>query len=107
MPHFIIQQNEFGIWFYELVSAEGSVLLTGTKHDFKQSCLGEILSVRMNGVYAESYELRVSPSKDHFFILRSMGSEKVIGVSEMYSHPEGCEKAITQIKKYVEKAKVK
>lgn len=107
MPQFVVKQNESGIWFYELVSPERSVLLTGTKHDFKQSCLGEILSVRMNGVYAENYELRVSPSKDHFFILRSMGSEKIIGVSEMYSHPEGCEKAINQIKKHIEKAKIK
>ena len=107
MPHFVIQQNESGIWFYELVSPEGSVLLTGTKHDFKQSCLGEILSVRMNAVYVENYEQRISPSKDHFFILRSMGSEKVIGVSEMYSHPEGCEKAINLIRRQVENAKIK
>jgi uncharacterized protein YegP (UPF0339 family) len=35
-----------------------------------------------------------------------MGSEKIIGVSEMYSHPEGCEKAISQIKKVIEKAKI-
>lgn len=107
MPQFVIQQNESGIWFYELVSPEGSVLLTGTKHDFKQSCLGEILSVRMNAVYAKNYEQRISPSKDHFFILRSMGSNKVIGVSEMYSHLDGCEKAIAQVRKWAENAKLK
>lgn len=107
MPQFVIQKNKSGIWFYELITDEGSVILTGTKHDLKQSCLGEILSVRMNGVFPQNYEIRLSPSKDHFFILRSMGSENIIGVSEMYSHPEGCEKAINYIKKQVEEAKIK
>jgi uncharacterized protein YegP (UPF0339 family) len=107
MPQFVIQETETGTWFYQLIAPEGSILLTGNKLDFKQSCLGEILSARMNGVYQENYEQRISPGKDHFFILRSMGSEKVIGVSEMYSHPEGCEKAINQIRKHVEKAKIK
>jgi uncharacterized protein YegP (UPF0339 family) len=106
MPHFKIQQSETGLWYFQLLSAKGSILLTGTKHELKQSCMGEILSVRINAAYSENYELRVSPSKDHFFILRSMGSEKIIGVSEMYSHPEGCEKAISQIKKVIEKAKI-
>ena len=50
MPQFVIQQNESGIWFYELVTDEESVLLTGTKHEFRQGCLGEVISVRMNGV---------------------------------------------------------
>ena len=107
MPQFVIQQNESGIWFYELVTDEESVLLTGTKHEFRQSCLGEVLSVRMNGVYPQNYELRTSPSKDHFFILRSMGSDNIIGVSEMYSHPVGCEKAINLIRKQVENANIK
>lgn len=107
MQNFVLQQSETGTWFYQLISSEGSVLLTGNKHDFKQSCFGEILSVRMNGIYSENYEQRVSPNKDYFFILRSMGSEQIIGVSEMYSYAEGCEKAILLIKKYVEKAKLK
>lgn len=106
MPHFKIQQSETGLWYFQLLSAEGSILLTGTKHELKQSCKGEILSVRINAAYSENYELRISPSKDHFFILRSMGSEKIIGISEMYTHPEGCEKAIYLIKKVIEKAKV-
>ncbi|PKP17235.1 MAG: hypothetical protein CVU07_04590 [Bacteroidetes bacterium HGW-Bacteroidetes-23] len=107
MPQFVIQQNESGIWFYELLSPEGSVLLTGTKHDFKQSCLGEILSVRMNSQYLENFEQRISPNKDPFFILRSMGSNKVIGVSEFFSHLDGCEKAIAQVRKWAENAKLK
>jgi uncharacterized protein YegP (UPF0339 family) len=36
-----------------------------------------------------------------------MGSENIIGVSEMYTHPEGCEKAINLIRKQVENAKIK
>jgi uncharacterized protein YegP (UPF0339 family) len=107
MSHFTVQQNDFGLWHYKFISSEGSLLLTGTKHEVKQSCLGEIVSVRMNSVYLENYEKRISPSKDYFFILRSMGSEKIIGVSEMYSHLDGCEKAIGQIRKMVGKAMVK
>lgn len=107
MPQFVLQQTETGKWFYQLIASEGTILLTGNKHDFKQSCLGEILSVRMNGIYPENFEQRISPGNDYFFILRSMGSDQIIGISEMYSYAEGCEKAISQIKKHDEKAKFK
>jgi uncharacterized protein YegP (UPF0339 family) len=106
MSHFTVRQNELDLWHYQFISSEGSLLLTGTKHEVKQSCLGEIVSVRMNSVYHKNYEKRISPSKDYFFILRSMGSEKIIGVSEMYSHLDGCEKAIDQIRRMVGKAKI-
>jgi uncharacterized protein YegP (UPF0339 family) len=106
MPHFKIQQTESGLWYYQFVSPLGNVLLTGTKHNHRQSCLGEILSVRMNSLYIDNYEKRISPSKDYFFILRSMGSEKIIGISELFTHPEGLEKAISQIKKCSETSKI-
>ena len=99
MPRFIIQKHDSGSWFYQLLSSNGSILLTGLKHEFNQSCHGEILSVRMNAAYPENYERRVSPGKDHFFVLRSMGSEKIIGVSEMYPHSDGCEQAMALVKK--------
>ena len=106
MPRFIIQKNELGSSFYQLLSPTNSILLTGLKHEFNQSCYGEILSVRMNCVYADNYEVRLSPSKDYIFVIHSIGSGKIIGISEMYLDLSSCEKAISLVKKYGEAAKI-
>lgn len=105
MPQFVIQQSESNKWFYEFLSDDKCILLTGTKHEIKQVCLGEIVSVKMNAVYEENFEIRKTPGNDYFFILRSMGNHQIIGISEMYSNKETCEKIISQTRKYIEKLK--
>jgi len=107
MPHFTIQQQESGTWYYQLLTHQGHILLTGTPREFKQSCQGEILSVRMNSKYKENYETNSSSKKKYSFTLRSMGSNKVIGNSEMFNSQEDCQKAINLIRKEAETAEIK
>jgi uncharacterized protein YegP (UPF0339 family) len=107
MPHFTIQQQENQTWSYQLLTSEGHILLTGTPHEFKQSCHGEILSVKMNSGYKENYEISQSHKKKHFFTLRSMGSQKVIGTSEPFNNAEDCLKTINRVRKEAESAEIK
>ncbi|WP_333696813.1 YegP family protein, partial [Flavobacterium sp.] len=106
MPKFKILPSPKDKWIYRLYGSDGTVWLNGTKHEIKQACHGEILSVRINAVYLENFEIRTSPSQDYFFILRSMGNQNVIGVSEMYSQRDTCEKIIDQIRKSIEFAEI-
>jgi uncharacterized protein YegP (UPF0339 family) len=107
MPHFTIQLQESGTWFYQLISSKGHLLLTGNKHEYKQSCHGEILSVRLNSLYTENYEILQTPENHYYFTLRSMGSEKTIGTSEKFPNRENCQKIINIIKKGTENAEIK
>ncbi|GGD17739.1 hypothetical protein GCM10011343_05590 [Flavobacterium orientale] len=60
----------------------------------------------MNSSYKENYEISQSHKKKHFFTLRSMGSQKVIGTSELFNNAEDCLKTSNRVRKEAENAEI-
>lgn len=101
MPNFKIIKTERETWFFELRDERGSLLLTGRKMPSKAACQGAILSARLNAKYKDNFEIRVTPTREFYVALLSMGTEELLANSSLYMDRSACEALIKKVRELV------
>lgn len=100
-----IFQGQNAQYYFRLKAANNEVILASEGYTSKANCHGGILSVRKHAGSDENYERRSSKNNQPYFVLKA-ANHQIIGVSEMYSSKQGCEKGIASVKKNAPQATV-
>lgn len=100
-----IKETKDGQFLYNLVAANGQVILTSERYASKSNAKRGIESVRNNAPNDARYERRSSKGGDPYFVLKG-GNDQVIGRSEMYSSQSAMEQGIDSVKKTAPGAEV-
>ena len=107
MLHFKLCQQPNGLWHYQLVTANGKVLLYGNTYRLKESCKGSILSTKLAIDFEESFALVSNPDQTYFFIIRSIGNSEIIGTSCVYPDKASCLQAMKIMRQKIKIAVLK
>jgi uncharacterized protein YegP (UPF0339 family) len=97
MPNFVIQKSKANFWYFELYDAEGKLLLTGRPKMSRTACQANILSVHINVLSLRNFEIRMTPSKEYFVVLHSVGTGEILASSGVYHNRKACENLINQV----------
>jgi uncharacterized protein YegP (UPF0339 family) len=73
-----------GKYSFNLHAANGAVVLSSESYTTEAAALNGGLSVLDNAATLASYELRVSASGKHYFVLKA-GNNEIIGTSQLYA----------------------
>lgn len=102
---FEIKETKDGQFRFNLVAANGQVILTSERYASKSNAKRGIESVKNNASNDSRYERRTSKGGDPYFVLKG-GNDQVIGSSEMYSSQSAMEQGIESVKKSASGAEV-
>ena len=94
---FELKETRDGRFVYNLIAANGEIVLTSQVYRTKRAAEDGVESVKANAVLDERYEEKVGVDGKLFFLLHAANG-LVIGRSEMYRSPEAVKKAIASIK---------
>jgi uncharacterized protein YegP (UPF0339 family) len=97
MPNFVIQKSENHYWYFELYDTDGKLLLTGRPKMSQVACRAAILSVRINVFSLRNFEIRMTPGKEYFVVLHSVGTGELLASSGAYQERKACENLIEQV----------
>lgn len=86
-----------GQFYYQLIDANGEIVLNSDGYLNKQSCLEDINSVRKNARYDSRFDRKDSYSY-HVFKLKTE-EDKTIGKSQNYIDPNSREDGIYSVKR--------
>ena len=105
MPaQFELKPAKNGSFFFNLLAANGEVVLTSQMYKSKETARKGIASVRNNGGEAEQFEDRVTKAGKHYFVLKAK-NRQVIGTSQSYSNVAAMKKGKQSVIKNAENAK--
>lgn len=97
-PKYQIYRNaEDGHFYYQLIDANGEIVLNSKSHPTKQSCIEHIFSVRKYARYDSRFD-RKDSFFCHAFKLKT-NEDVTIGVSEHYSDTNSREQGIYAVKR--------
>ena len=112
-PEYIIKLSDDGIYTFELVGADGKVIIKSGDYTLKRSCVSGIQSVRKNGSaengedrteenYAKApnpkYEITVDEKNKYRFSLKAPNGY-VILTSQAYNAKRTCMRAVNLVRK--------
>ena len=83
-------------FMFNLVAANGQVILSSERYTSKDSAINGIESVKKNATMDERYERCTSSAGDPYFVLKA-GNNQEIGHSEMYSSASAMENGIQSV----------
>lgn len=95
---FQIKKAKSGEFYFNLLAANGEVILTSEMYKAKASAKNGIRSVQKNSTVDVRFEKRASKSGKPFFVLKAANHE-VIGKSELYESDKSCDGGIASVKK--------
>lgn len=95
MKNFKILENN-KLHHFNIIAGNGEIIGTSEIYKSKQSCVKGISSVIKNSQDINRFEMRISKSNEHYFVLKA-ANNKIILVSEMYKTTQGCEKGIASV----------
>lgn len=84
-------------YHFNLLSANGQVILTSQMYTTKDAALTGMASVQTNAPYDERYERLTSGKDEPYFTLKAANGQ-VIGNSQMYSSAAAMENGIRSVK---------
>ncbi|MDX1599955.1 MAG: YegP family protein [Anaerolineales bacterium] len=102
---FQLKQTGSGQFRFNLLAANGQVILSSENYTSKSAAKNGIESVKKNAPSDERYERRTSKAGDPYFVLKA-ANQQVIGTSEMYSSKSAMEQGIESVKKSAPGAEV-
>ncbi|MDR1709689.1 MAG: YegP family protein [Candidatus Accumulibacter sp.] len=105
MGKFAIFRNKKGEFQFDLLAANGQVILTSEGYTGKSGCTNGIESVRKNAKSDKNFERKESSNKKFYFVLKA-GNGQVIGTSQMYASAESREGGVESVKKNAPEAAV-
>ena len=82
--HYELKKSSNGQYHFNLKASNGEIILSSEMYASKASAENGIASVQTNSPHAEQFEMKISSSKQPYFVLKAK-NHQVIGTSEMYS----------------------
>lgn len=97
-PKFTIFTGANNQHYFRLVAGNNEVVLASEAYTSKRGCQNGIRSVKTNASLDKRYRRQIAQDGQHYFELIA-GNHQVIGVSEMYSSLQNCEKGIAAVQR--------
>ncbi|NNE97519.1 MAG: YegP family protein [Pyrinomonadaceae bacterium] len=94
---FEIKSATNGKFYFNLVAANGQIILSSQMYETKASAEIGIDSVKTNGTNDEQFERRKSTNGEPYFVLKAQNGLE-IGKSQMYQSTDGLENGINSVK---------
>lgn len=92
-----VEKANNGQFFFNLIAANGEIILTSETYVAKQSALVGIQSVKANSPHDQRYYRGQSTNGSHYFHLKAVNNE-IIGRSESYKSSQAMETGIQSVK---------
>jgi uncharacterized protein YegP (UPF0339 family) len=102
---FEIKEDKAGEYRFNLVAANGQVILSSEGYKRKENCSKGIESVRRHSADLRFFERTISAHGKYHFNLKAANGE-VIGTSQMYSDAEGMDNGIASVRLHAPDATV-
>lgn len=102
---FELKKAKDGQFYFNLLAANGQVILTSEMYKAKDSALNGIDSVKKNAQREGAFEIKTSSNDKHYFVLKA-GNGQVVGQSQMYSSLAACKAGIESVQKNAPAASV-
>ena len=93
-----LKKGKSGKFHFNLLAANGEVILTSQTYTTKAAAQKGIASVRTHASQSDCYERRKGKNKKPHFVLKS-ANHRVIGSSETYERGAAMEKGIKSVMK--------
>lgn len=93
-----LKKAKDGQFYFNLLAANGQVILTSEMYKAKASADNGIDSVRKNGPLPERYDRRINKGGKDYFVLKA-ANHQVIGTSEAYNSKASMENGIKSVMK--------
>lgn len=105
MGKFVISTRLNGEYQFNLLAANGQVILSSEGYTTKAACLNGIESVKKNATIESRYEIKVAKNGKPFFNLKASNGQ-VIGASQMYASETTMKNGIASVMKNAPDAEV-
>lgn len=102
---FQLKKARNGKVYFNLLAANGEVILTSQMYTTKKNAKGGIASVQANAGDKSCYEAKKNKAGKHFFVLKAK-NHQVIATSESYAGSTGMKKAMTSAGKNGKSSKI-
>ena len=102
---FQIKSAKDGSFFFNLLAANGEVVLTSQMYATKATAKKGIASVKNNAAESGQYEQLTNRAGKHYFVLKAKNSQ-VIGTGQAYSGTTAVKNGIKSVSKNAPKAGV-
>jgi uncharacterized protein YegP (UPF0339 family) len=97
MGKFEIKKDKGGHFRFNLIAANGQVILSSQAYSSKAGCENGIASVKTNSQDDNNYERDTAKDGDHYFNVLA-ANKQVIGTSQQYSSAAAMENGIASVK---------
>ena len=102
---FQLKKAKNGKVYFNLLAANGEIVLTSQMYASKTNAKNGIASVQTNAGSLDQFEDRKNKSGKHYFVLKAKNNQ-VIGTGEAYANTTGMKKGIKSVSTNAAKAKV-
>ena len=102
---FQIKKAKNGKFFFNLLAANGEIILTSQMYASKATAKKGIASVQLNAAISDQYEQKTNKAGEHYFVLKAK-NQKVIGQGEGYAGTTGMKKGIKSVSTNAPKAEI-
>jgi uncharacterized protein YegP (UPF0339 family) len=82
-PVFSLNRSKDNQYYFNLVAANGEIILTSQRYRMRGTAVNGIISVKDNAAFDEQFD-RLPSGDQFYFVLRAFNGQ-VIGVSERYT----------------------
>jgi uncharacterized protein YegP (UPF0339 family) len=91
--------------FFELVTADGAILLHSELHRWRGAAEDAVVAVKRHALEGDRYQRRKTDAKQHYFVLTAETGE-VLGTSAMFATTRAMESAIQGVQREAVKAAI-
>ena len=102
---FQIKRAKNAKFYFNLLAANGEVILTSQMYASKATAKKGIASVRNNAVDTEQFDTRENRKGEDYFVLKAK-NHQIIGTSEGYSGKSGMKNGIKSVSKNAPTARI-
>ncbi|MDX7999664.1 DUF1508 domain-containing protein [Xenorhabdus sp. Reich] len=96
--HYDLKKAKNGQFYFNLVAANGDIILNSEMYTTKAAANKGINSVRVNSSDKTRHEVRKNKSGKSYFVLKAR-NHQIIGVSESYANETSVKKCIQSVMK--------
>lgn len=83
-------------FYFHLMANNGEIVLASEGYTTKNNTYKGVLSVKENAEGGKNFEIRKSKNDKFYFVLKAK-NHKIIGVSQMYSSKQACERGVSAV----------
>ncbi|PHM29237.1 YegP family protein [Xenorhabdus budapestensis] len=94
--HFDLKKAKNGQFYFNLVAANGDIILSSEMYTTKAAANKGIHSVQVNSLDKTRHEVRKNKSGKSYFVLKAR-NHQIIGISESYGNETAMKKGIQSV----------